>query len=105
LRRELALFISRNPRLEISGDTLEEWVKWDTQSTVPTYTKRMSVSGWGGGIEMAACSIMNKVNVHVYESKGQMYHRISCFDCPDARHGTINVLYLGGMHFDALEVN
>jgi len=106
LRRELANFISRNPRLEISGDTLEEWIKWDAESSVRAYTSRMAVSGWGGGIEMAVCAILHKANVHVYEasrSRGA-YERISCFECPEPTQRTINVLYKGGMHFDAILV-
>merc|ERR1712194_621621 len=28
LRQDPARFIAKNPQLEISGDTLEEWIKW-----------------------------------------------------------------------------
>lgn len=105
LRKELMNFISSNPRMEIAGDTLEEWIKWDTSCTVSTYTKRMRHSGWGGGIEMAACSILHKINVHVYEGrKHGEFERISCFDAPKPTPKTIHVLYKGGMHFDALLV-
>eukprot|EP00747_Dinoflagellata_sp_TGD_P185471 gnl/TRDRNA2_/TRDRNA2_42036_c0_seq1.p1 gnl/TRDRNA2_/TRDRNA2_42036_c0~~gnl/TRDRNA2_/TRDRNA2_42036_c0_seq1.p1 ORF type:complete len:488 (-),score=72.00 gnl/TRDRNA2_/TRDRNA2_42036_c0_seq1:95-1558(-) len=105
LRRELASFVERNPSLEIAGDTLEEWVRWDANSSVGTYARRMAVSGWGGGIEMAACSHLKKVNVHVYENGWLWgYKRISCFDCPDPSKDTptIHVLYQGGVHYDAL---
>jgi len=70
---------------------------------VGAYASRMSVSGWGGGIEMAACSRMNKVNVHVYEADRRSggYKRISCFDYRGA-HTTVHVLYRGGVHYDAL---
>jgi len=40
--------------------------------SVSTYASRMSHSGWGGGIEMAACSRMNKVSVF-YFSKHLRY--------------------------------
>eukprot|EP00927_Polykrikos_kofoidii_P059464 TRINITY_DN54614_c0_g1_i1.p1 TRINITY_DN54614_c0_g1~~TRINITY_DN54614_c0_g1_i1.p1 ORF type:complete len:466 (+),score=45.80 TRINITY_DN54614_c0_g1_i1:106-1503(+) len=105
LRKQLMLFIQGNAKYEIAGDTLEEWIKWDSHLSVATYTRRMAVSGWGGGIEMAACSILNKVNVHVYESRGRGFERISCFDCPEPAKRTIDVLYQGGMHFDALVLN
>lgn len=105
LRQDLMTFISKNPSLEIAGDTLEEWVKWDAQCTVATYTKKMRGSGWGGGIEMAACSILHKVNVHVYEGRRHgEFERISCFDAPKQTNRTIHVIYKGGMHFDALIV-
>jgi len=109
LRREIAGFVQSNPSLEIAGDTLEEWVRWDSNSSVSDYARRMSMSGWGGGIEMAACSLLKGVNVHVYEnlyrssrSGGSSdFKRISCFDSPNATR-TIHVLYQGGVHYDAL---
>lgn len=108
LRREIAGFVGQNPSLQIAGDTLEEWVRWDSSSSVTEYARRMSVSGWGGGIEMAACSLLKNVNVHVYESSrgssrsgNSEFKRISCFDSPNATR-TIHVLYQGGVHYDAL---
>jgi len=97
LRREIAGFLQRNPSLEISGDTLEEWVRWDANSSVNEYARRMAVGGWGGGIEMAACSLLKNVNVHVYENSGRSleFKRISCFDAPNAKQ-TVHVLYQGG---------
>lgn len=101
LRRELADYVDRNPKLEISGDTLEEWVRWDTRKSVSQYASSMRHSGWGGGIEMAACSHKHQVNVHVYERRrGDEFERISCFDCPGQARFTVHVLYQGGVHFD-----
>lgn len=107
LRREIAGFLQHNPSLQISGDTLEEWVRWDSNSTVNDYARRIAVSGWGGGIEMACCSLLKNVNVHVYENSGSRscgaeFKRISCFDSPNAQK-TIHVLYQGGVHYDALQ--
>lgn len=64
LRREIANFVSRNPNLEIAETPLHEWVKWDSGKSVANYANSISVGGWGGGIEMAACSLLKKVNVH-----------------------------------------
>eukprot|EP00930_Biecheleria_cincta_P072160 TRINITY_DN59600_c0_g1_i1.p1 TRINITY_DN59600_c0_g1~~TRINITY_DN59600_c0_g1_i1.p1 ORF type:complete len:401 (-),score=48.03 TRINITY_DN59600_c0_g1_i1:11-1213(-) len=106
LRRELAGFLQQNPSLQIAGDTLEEWVRWDSNASVNEYARRMSVSGWGGGIEMACCSLLKGVNIHVYENLNRghssEFKRISCFDCPNAAK-TIHVLYQGGVHYDALQ--
>jgi len=104
LRRELAAFLQQNPATQIAGDTLEEWVRWDANSSVNEYARRMAVGGWGGGIEMACCSLLKNVNVHVYENsgRGSEFKRISCFDCPNAAR-TIHVLYQGGVHYDALQ--
>lgn len=102
LRRELARFVKNNPHLKIAGDTLEEWVRWDANTSCSNYARRMAVGGWGGGIELAACSRLKKVNVHVYEQrKNSQFKRISCFNCPKVKK-TIHVLYRGRMHYDAL---
>jgi len=108
LRAEISSFVGKNPKLLISDTALEDWVKWDAASTVPAYAKRMSREGcWGGGIEMAACSHLKKVNIHVYEANnrrsGGGYKRIAQFNHRGARK-TVSVFYQGGMHFDALVV-
>mmetsp|Transcript_146202 Transcript_146202/g.266535 ORF Transcript_146202/g.266535 Transcript_146202/m.266535 type:complete len:1228 (-) Transcript_146202:189-3872(-) len=100
LRRTIANFILRNASLEIAGDTIEEWVKWDAECSVKSYAHRMAVSGWGGGIEISACSRIKVVNIHVYQLKGE-FQRIACFDCPGATQ-TIHILHSGGVHYDAL---
>jgi len=107
LRRELAHFVARHPQLEIAGDTLEEWVRWDANTTCGNYANRMASGGWGGGIEMAACSLLKQINVHVYEQQRQgQFKRISCFNNPSApKTSTIHVLYQGRNHYDALWVN
>jgi len=104
LRREIAHFLLQNPSAQIAGDTIEEWVRWDSNASVNDYARRMSVGGWGGGIEMACCSLLKNVNVHVYENagRGSEFKRISCFDAPNAAK-TIHVLYQGGVHYDALQ--
>jgi len=103
LRREIAHFIEQNPNLEISGDTLEEWIRWDANTSCNAYARRMAHTGWGGGIEMAACSRLKNVSVHVYErSRTGEFRRISCFDHPSSKC-TVHVLYQGGVHYDALE--
>eukprot|EP00929_Paragymnodinium_shiwhaense_P062079 TRINITY_DN3099_c0_g1_i1.p1 TRINITY_DN3099_c0_g1~~TRINITY_DN3099_c0_g1_i1.p1 ORF type:complete len:469 (+),score=85.81 TRINITY_DN3099_c0_g1_i1:82-1407(+) len=104
LRKELAAFVKANPNLEIAGDTMAEWVHWDSGKSCASYASTMAAGRrWGGGIEMAACSHLKKVNVHVYEKNRRAggFKRISCFDYPQARK-TIHVLYQGGIHYDAL---
>jgi hypothetical protein len=107
LRGEIARFLRDNPQLEIAGDTVEEWVRWDAGTSVSSYTDRMECgSGWGGGIEIAACSHLKGVNVHVYERcrHKDAFRRISRFDCGGSAK-TLHVLYQGRMHYDALEVD
>jgi hypothetical protein len=115
LRREIAAFIESNPSLKIADAPISDWVRWDSQQSVGAYCSRMAHAGWGGGIEMAACALLKRVNVHVYERKsglgflptglgGGGYKRISCFDVSNAAR-TVHVLYCGGVHYDALVPN
>jgi len=117
LRKEIADFILRNPQLEIAETPLKDWIHWDSGRSVASYARQMAVRGWGGGIECAACSRLCRVNVHIYEKVGKRrysqngngveYKRISCFNLPGPEGKTaktINVLYCGGVHYNALEI-
>lgn len=64
LRRELAEWVEAHPDELIAETPLRDWVKWDSASNVRDYARRMAVGGWGGGIEMAACARLKRVNVH-----------------------------------------
>lgn len=101
LRNEICNFVRNNPNLLICDTPLKDWVRWDSNSSVDDYCRRMSRGGWGGGIEMAALSQMKQVNVHVYERSGVGFKRISAFDFhPNAEHRPIiRVLYQGGVHY------
>jgi len=102
LRHELARFIVQHSQLEISGDTLEEWVRRGAVMSCVGYANRLVECGVGGRLEMAVCSLLKKVNVHVYEQiECGEYQRIRCFDNPEARK-TVHVLHQGGTHHDAL---
>lgn len=106
LRRELADWVEGHSEEAIAETPLRDWVKWDSGSSVREYARRIAVGGWGGGIEMAACARLKRVNVHVYEraAGGGGFKRISCFDSPQnsATAKTVHVLYCGGVHYDAL---
>ena len=64
LRREIADWIGANPTVKIADTIVSDWVRWESGSSVSTYARRMRVRGWGGGIEMAACSVLKGVNIH-----------------------------------------
>ena len=124
LRQRLAQWVAANANGKIAGTPLHKWVRWDSNLSPQQYAQRMSRSGWGGGIEMAACAHLWRVNVWVYESRGGgSFERISCFDAPATGNGasgngasgngasgasngspapTVHILYRGGVHYDAL---
>ena len=103
LRRELMSFIRKHPDLEIAGDPLRDWIRWDALVSVQKYADKMSRGGWGGGIEMAAFSELKGCNVEVYEQCSAGFKRISLFEKGGATR-TVRVCYRGGVHYDALEL-
>ena len=103
LRRELMQFIRKHPDLEIAGDPLRDWIRWDALVSVQKYADKMSRGGWGGGIEMAAFSELKGCNVEVYEQCSAGFKRISLFEKGGATR-TVRVCYRGGVHYDALEL-
>lgn len=107
LRRELTSFIERNSEMQIAGTPLHQWVQWDSGTSVSAYARRMASGGtWGGGIELAAVAKLKAVNVSVFEpAKGggpSTFKRIGQFVNPSSTQ-TVQVLYRGGVHYDALE--
>lgn len=105
LRQQLARWVASNAQLRIADTPVSMWVKWDSGLSAQAYASRMARSGWGGGVEMAACSHLMGVSVWVYERRRSGYERISCFDAPRApgggKRGTLHILYRGGVHYDA----
>lgn len=125
LRENLARWIGAHSELRLADTPLSSWVRWDSGLSASNYAAKMARSGWGGGIEIAACSHAYKVNVWVYEKRGRRgFERISTFDAPPlaARaisphlapkspreiallyepRPTVHLLYQGGCHYDAL---
>ena len=101
LRQEIADWINKNPETIISDTPLKDWIFWDSNNTVENYSKKIGISGWGGAIEISACSYLKNVSIQVYEKIGNRFKRISCFNRPNPSK-IINILYSGGVHYDAL---
>jgi hypothetical protein len=100
LRGEICEFIRNHPNFKICDTPLSDWVKWDSGSTCKDYARKMSRGSWGGGIEMAVCSQIQKVNIHVYERTISSFKRISAFDYSHNPTGKtiVRVLYQGGVY-------
>ena len=108
LRARLMDWLSGNGDANIADTPVREWVKGDSGSSVANYTARMRGCGWGGGIEMAAFAHLHGIGVCVYERTCQSiypYKRIARFDAggrDGASEKYVDVLYCGGVHYDAL---
>lgn len=102
LRSEICAFMEMHPDLSIAGTTLAEWVMMLAGSPIGPYAKKMAKgSQWGGAPEIAACAHMRMVNVHVYERRAKGFELTVPFDVAGCSK-TVSVLYVGGVHYDAL---
>ena len=106
LRKEICNYIMSNPNIKICDTPLKNWIKWDTNSSIIEYARKMYRGSWGGGIEMACVSNIKKVNIHVYQYYPKGYKRISAFDYPiePEKRKIVRVLYQGRCHYDALKI-
>jgi hypothetical protein len=105
LRKQIASFMEKTPDVEIADTPLSDWVKYDSGASAGEYAKMMSYgSRWGGAIEMAACTRLFNVNVHVYSRTSKGYTRISTFANKDARQ-TVSVSYEGNCHYNTIEIS
>jgi len=101
LRTQICAFMKAQPKLDIAGTSLDEWIQMASGQGVEAYAKAMSRSGtWGGAPEIAACAHLKRINVQVYERQGKGFKLTVPFDIGSAT--TIRVLYAGGVHYDAL---
>lgn len=102
LRSEICVFMEKNPDLSIAGTCLADWIQMLAGSSLQQYAKNMAKSAqWGGAPEIAACAHMRKVNLHVYERRGDKIELSVPFDVAGSTR-TVAVLYVGGVHYDAL---
>jgi len=102
LRAAICTFMEQNPGLSIAGTPLTEWIQMLAGSEVNTYARKMAKGAqWGGAPEIACCAHLKKVNIHVYEERKKGAYELTVpFDVCGSR--TISVLYVGGVHYDAL---
>jgi len=101
LRGAIAGYMEEHPELLIAGTALGEWIQMLTGQNVTQYARKMAKgSQWGGAPEMAVCSKMKNVNIHVYERRGASFELTVPFDVGSSQ--TVRVLYVGGVHYDAL---
>lgn len=105
LRREIADFIEAHPSEIVAGQALQDWILWESNESPDVYAASMRRSAeWGGAVEMAVCSHIKAVDIHVYERVAAGFRRICAFDVKRGkRQGVVNVLFRPG-HYDALSV-
>lgn len=106
LRAEIADYIAGNPDALVADNPIKNWVLWDSGLNTAEYARSMRAgSRWGGAVELAVCAKIRGVTVDVYERSGGGFSRISSFQGNSGScTATVNVLYGGRVHYDALKV-
>jgi len=105
LRSEIADFIEAHPSEIVAGQALQDWILWESNKSPDVYAASMRKTGeWGGAVEMAVCSHIKAVDIHVYERVAGGFHRICAFDVKRGRRqGVVSILFRPG-HYDAFVV-
>eukprot|EP00931_Biecheleriopsis_adriatica_P018575 TRINITY_DN12975_c0_g1_i1.p1 TRINITY_DN12975_c0_g1~~TRINITY_DN12975_c0_g1_i1.p1 ORF type:complete len:530 (+),score=152.76 TRINITY_DN12975_c0_g1_i1:100-1689(+) len=102
LRAEIADHIAANPKAEVAGNPIKDWVLWDTGMDVSAYAKTMRTgSRWGGAVELAVCAKLKQVAIHIFEKGPKGFKRISVFG---EGKQVVRLHYGGRVHYDALEI-
>lgn len=102
LRFKIVNWILNNKKFKTSGITLEEWILWETNQHIDYYCSNMLKGKWGGAIEMLVCSLIENININVFQLKNNNLIKISSFEVKKPIK-KLNLLYQGNTHYDYLE--
>ena len=118
LRNRVASFVESSPDTKIVGTPIRDWVRWESGLNPAAYARRMQTPGqWGGAIEIALTSHLERVRIYVYEPACDGgFLRVAAFEpdengagvnCDSSLPGstrTVRALYGGKVHYDALVI-
>ena len=118
LRMDIVHFIREHPEHKIGEFTIADWISLDSKNSdepmsVDAYAQWLSKgSSWGGALEIAVCSILKDVNIHVWQRvQGGGYRRMPGVPSASSTDRTIHICFKGGIHngkqyghYDALNV-
>ena len=111
LRKVAMKYISDNPDKPLHGQTIRQWIEWDSECTIDEYLTKMK-RGWGGALDMTVISTLLKTPIFVYSPvSGGLCKRIAEVR-PDLTHSnfesalsSICVLYVGRSHYMSLKIS
>ena len=115
LRKQIAYWIGEHPNTPLHPDgdcPLKSWIDLDCGLSTAEYAKKMARTGWGGDLEMAACSQKYGIDINVWQACAGGYKCTSSFAAPPASttgggvgSRTANLLYLpDDVHYHVLLV-
>jgi hypothetical protein len=102
LRAYLKEWYSKEGRT-INGETVENWVKWNFNVSLPIYIETMSKNGfWGGAQELSALANALGLGIIVFEKGSDMKAKRIAEFLPDAKIEhlqAISVLWVNKSHY------
>ena len=86
------------------GMKIKDWIQWQTNSTPAQYIRHMrSSSTWGGAMEIAMCTRIYNVDIHVYEAYNQK-KRLAEFVWDETRTACVQLhISWTGNHYEPLQ--
>ena len=115
LRRGVACYMTTHSDSEFGESSLAQWVMRETGKSVAAYARRMARGGWGGAIELAAIARWRNCCIKVFTAcregqradatveDGTPIRTIATFGNDRGGRADINLLFVGGAHYDALQ--
>ena len=107
LRESFASWARQNATRKVADKTLRTWLHWEIQGrmSLERYAERQATCGWGGVIELIAAAFQYEMVVAVWVPlKGQQFQRTAVFQSDGKNDITINVVRVGGVHYDFLQL-
>ena len=103
LRVEISKWLKSHASVSVAGNTFAEWIYLDSRKSPAEYCSLMERTGeWGGGLELSAFAHCKQIDVHVFERREGVFHRISFIRSPTPTEKEIYVLFVGRCHYDLL---
>jgi len=105
VRQSVCNYMDENLDTLYQGMQIKDWIQWQTNSTPTQYISRMrNSSTWGGAMEIAMCTRIYKVDIHVYAAYNQK-KRLAEFVWDETRTACIQLhISWTGAHYEPLRV-
>jgi hypothetical protein len=107
VRSEVCDFMAHNLETEFQGMQIADWIKWQTNATTPAeYIAMMrKPSTWGGAMEIAMCTKLYRVDIHVYSASLIQKKRLAEFVWDESRTACVQLhISWTGAHFEPMRV-
>ena len=107
LRAEVCAYMEAHPHQVVAGDTIAQWIRYDSGRSVPDYVAHIRSGGWGGGLELAVVAEIRRRRIRVFGCVAPgaplgPFRQLASFGRTHVDTPAV-LLYGGGVHYDVLE--